>query len=125
MPYQIGTTQPGLQAASAVFGYDPKTTYSPGGDLVATNAGTLQTVGFPRSVWSFASLSVSTYASIKSTYLSGAYSGEVYIETRDEDDVYKQWHALLRLPNPVNLSRWGGRYQDIALEFVLLEDVTP
>lgn len=108
---------------TVLFGYDPRSTYNPGAERLTTLAGTTVDVGYPRAVWTFAALTVAQWEDLLE--LVGAYSGTVYIETRDDVDDWYQWLALARLPEPRTLNRWGGVYKDVEIEFLLITDVTP
>ena len=122
MPYQLGLTEIGMVAATTWFGgFDPHSRYAPAGELVQAHSGELVEQGYPVSTWVIDGISVVNYAALRSGLSMTGYSAEVYIETRDEDDVYNTYRSLLRLPNPVTLERWSEHYQDVELEFVLLE----
>jgi len=127
MPYRIGATAPldDNNNVETVFGFgrDPRATYNPGAESVLTLAGTLAYVGYPRATWRFAALTIAQWADLLT--LIGDYSGEVYIETRNDIDEWAQWRALARLPEPRTLDRWGAHYREVEVEFLLLEDVTP
>lgn len=122
MPYRLGDTTPLNDADNAValFGYDPASTYNPGERLV-TLAGTTVDTGYPRSVWTFAALTVEQWEDLID--LVGGYSGQVYVETRNDIDEFDEYRAIARLPEPRSLMRWGGYYRDVSIEFVLLEVV--
>lgn len=123
--YRISDTFPLVDAdlCAALFGYDPRSIYNPGAEAIVTLAGTLDFVGYPRATWLFSALTIAQWSALLT--LVGAYSGEVYIETRDDVDGWYQWRALCRLPEPRTLDRWGGVYKNVEVEFLLLEDVTP
>ena len=101
MPYRIGDAEPlgDDDNCRALFGYDPRSTYNPGAERLTTLAGTTVDVGYPRAVWTFAALSIAQWGDLLD--IVGGYSGEVYIETRDDVDEWGQWRALARLPEPV------------------------
>lgn len=123
MSYKIGLSAGALVDASTVFGTDPASTYTPGGERVTTHAGGVVYVGYPRSVWKFTLIPTATYETAIQTTLAfpvGSYSKVVYIQTRDEFDDEAIYQALLRLPEPAELKRWGEKYTDVELEFVLL-----
>ena len=123
--YRISNTHPFVAAdlCATRFDYDPQTTYNPGAGRVTNLDGTTTDTGYARSVWTFAALSVAQWEALIT--LVGGYSGEVYIETRDDVDNWYEWRALARLPEPRELTRWGGYYQNVSVEFLLIEDVTP
>lgn len=123
--YRISDTHPFTNSdlCTERFEFDPKSTYSPGAERVTTLAGTTEDVGYPRSVWRFGGLSVQQWSDLKA--LVGGYSGEAYIETRDDVDTWKEWRALARLPQPQEIDRHGGYYNQVVIEFLLIEDVTP
>ena len=125
MGYRISDTFPLVDAdlCAVLFGYDPRSAYNPGAERLTTLAGTTVDIGYPRAVWTFAALTIAQWESLLD--LVGAYSGEVYVETRDDVDDWYQWRAIARLPEPRTLDRWGGYYRGVEIEFVLLEDVTP
>ena len=125
MPYRIGATASlnDDNNVEAIFGFgrDPRATYNPGAEAVLTLAGTMVFTGYPRATWRFAALTVEQWEDILD--LVGGYSGEVYIETRNDIDKWAQWRALARLPEPRTLDRWGGVYRGVEVEFLLLEDL--
>lgn len=124
MPYRIGDATP-LTAddnCKTLFGYDPRSTYNPGAERLTTLAGTTVDVGYPRSVWTFTALTVAQWEDLLD--IVGGYSGEVYVETRDDLDSFDEYRAIARLPEPRTLERWGGVYQNIEIELVLVEVVT-
>lgn len=128
MAYEIGDALLTLADVKELLGYYPRSAYAPGAELVNDHGGGLQVVGYPRSTWTFAALSVEDYETLLQTTLgfsTGQYGGEVYIETRDEFDNWLDFRAILRLPNPADLERHGAHYLNVQLTFVLLEDVTP
>lgn len=122
--YKIGVAADDLDDARDVFGVDPASRYTPGRRVVALD-GIARPVGYPRSTWLFALIDVEDWATIKTTYLGGELSAEAYVETRDDEDTWAIWRALVTLPEPSTLTRWAGYYQNVAVELVLLEDVTP
>lgn len=123
--YRISDTFPLTDAdlCTVLFDFDPRTAYNPGAERLTTLAGTTVDVGYPRAVWTFAALSIEQWESMMG--IVGGYSGEVYVETRDDVDGWYQYRALARLPEPRNLDRWGGYYRGVEIELILIEDVTP
>lgn len=124
MAYEIGDALLTLADVKELLGYYPRSAYAPGAELVNDHGGGLQVVGYPRSTWTFAALSIEDYEELLQTTLGfslGQYSGECYICTRDEFDNWEDYYALLRLPNPATLERHGEHYLNLQLEFVLLE----
>jgi hypothetical protein len=118
--YQIGTSIGTLADADTVFGVLPASQYNPGRE-VTTHAGTMIYRGYPRSTWVFNAIAVSVWDTVKTTYLAGALSGETYITTRDDDDDWDSYRTIMTLPNPAGLRRWGEKYLDVKIEFVLVE----
>ncbi len=125
--YQIGQTSGTLASAETVFGHDPKSTYAPGGAMVRTASGSIDIVGYARSVWQFAAMDVSTFDSAKTALFSddGTYSGEGYVETRDDNDDNVASDCVINFPDPRNLRRWGGKYLDVTIEIILLDAGSP
>lgn len=123
--YRISDAHPFTDAdlVPEVLGHDPQATYNPGSERLMTLAGTTVDVGYPRVTWTFQALTVAQWEDLLD--LVGGYSGTCYIETRNDIDEWAEWQALARLPEPGNLARWGGYYQNVTLEFLLLVDVTP
>jgi len=121
--YRIAATFPLVDAdkCTAWLGHAPRSTYNPGAERLTTLAGTTVDVGYPRAVWAFAALSIAQWSALRD--LVGGYSGEVYVETRNDVDEWQQWRALARLPEPRTLERWGGYYRDVEIGLVLLEGV--
>ena len=129
MPYEVGTSQPGLTAADGVFGRDPRTRYSPG-EYAKTQAGTVVARGYARSFWTFDYLERANWDTYKTTYLGGEYSAATFISTRDDEDDFADYSVIAILPNPETLERSvasGGVdvYLNVEIEFILIEDVTP
>jgi hypothetical protein len=121
MPYRIGDT-PALTDAhnvATLFYYDPRSTYNPGAERLVTLAGTTADVGYPRAGWTFAALTIAQWATLRA--IVGGYSGQVYVETRDDEDTFRIYRALARLPEPRDLERWGGYYKNVSIELLLLE----
>jgi hypothetical protein len=123
MPYRIGASTPlsDDDNAAVLFGYDPRSTYNPGAERLVTLAGTTVDVGYPRAVWTFAALTVEQWEDLLE--LVGGYSGEVYVETRNDIDEFDEYRTIARLPEPRDLERWGGYYQNITVELLLVEAV--
>lgn len=122
MAYELGATEIAMVPATDWFGgYNPHSRYAPAGELATAHSGELVEIGYPRSVWVVDGISVADYAALRTGLSITGYSGEVYVETRDEDDAFAVYRALMRFPNPEGLERWSGYYQDVELEFVLLE----
>jgi len=122
MPYQIGPTSGTMEDAKERLGYYPRSSYVQ--ELEDDHAGGRRPVGYPRSAWIFAALTLDQYKALVQTLLTlttGEYSHEVYIETRDEWDNYQTYRAMMRLPDPETLDRWGETYKDVVLNFTLLE----
>ena len=125
--YELGLTALTMTDADTLFGTYPRSSYAPGAELVNDHGGGLVAVGYPRSIWTWTAIPVTTYTSVIQTTLSfatGTYSGEVYLQTRDEFDAWTTYRAYLRLPNPQGLDRWGDKYRNVSWEFVLLEEIT-
>ncbi len=121
MGYELGATVGTMVTAVTLCGTDPQATYSPGAERVTTVAGTLVDVGFPRVTWTFAALTVAQWGAL-GTLIGGA-AGVIYIQTRDDVDDWATYEVIARLPDPGTLTRWGGVYRDVTVEFVLLEAV--
>ena len=116
--YQIGDSAITLTPVAALLGTDPRGTYAPGGARDATLAGTQVYVGYPRATWTFAFL---TLAQWEELYDLCGYSGQVYIETRDDQDTWDIYRAIANLPDVGSLDRWGGGYRNVALDLILVE----
>lgn len=61
MGYQIGVTAATMVDASTVFGNDPKSVWTPGGERARTVAGTDIYRGYPKSKWHFTTLTLAQY----------------------------------------------------------------
>lgn len=120
--YQIGTSTGTLVEAETVFGVQPASVYQPGGERLETFSGGLAYLGYPRSTWRFKALSITNWASVRTTYLGGNYHGEVYVRTRDDADTWAVYRAIMRLPDPSSLRRWSSRYLDVDIEIILVEE---
>ncbi len=119
--YKISDSAPltDADACRVLFGYDPRVTYNPGAEVVRDHGGGLQFVGYPRATWTFAVLSIEHWEDLLD--LVGGYSGEVYVETRNDVDNWLTYRAIARLPEPRTLNRWGGYYRDVTIELILIE----
>lgn len=122
--YRVGTTSTLTDAdlCRTRFGTDPRGTYNPGAERLTTLDGTTVDVGYPRATWRFIGLTYAYYEAWL-TLLGGAYSGVLYVETRDDVADWAVYRALIRLPEPATLNHWGGRYREVTVELVLLEEV--
>lgn len=119
--YRIGTAVPLTDAdlCETRFGVDPRATYNPGAERLVTLEGLTVDVGYPRATWTYVALSVTHWSDLLT--LVGGYSGEVYVETRDDVDAWAVYRALARLPEPGTLRRWGKKYLPVIIDLVLLE----
>lgn len=102
---------------------DPSSTYKPGGARVITGKGTALWRGYPVSVWSWGWMTITEWTAFKTYVLGGEYSAECYVETRDDDDSYSRYLAVIRLPDTSGIERWGERYLNVQLEFSLVSAV--
>ena len=126
--YLIGIDVDALSLASAVFGVAPASRYKAGAEFSLTSDAGQVWRGYPRAVWTFKAIPVATYTAAICTTLNitaGAASGAVVIYTRDEYDTWTYWNAILRLPDPATLDRWGAHYLNVSLEFILLSTTAP
>jgi len=120
---QSSTFTDATELVQNVVGYTPAATYTPGGTRVLTLAGLQTFVGYPRAAWTLAFLTVAQWETLKD--LVGGLSALCYCETHDDENDWYVYHAIGTLPDPKTLKRWGGGYQDVVLELVLLAVVTP
>lgn len=126
MAYELGLTS-SMTAASTLFGFDPASVYYPGGERIMTHAGSVVYTGFARSMWKFGWIDVTAYNTLINTTLAftaGTYSKAVYVKTRNEYDTEATYTAIMRLPDPAELERWGEKYLNVEIEFVLTAVVT-
>lgn len=122
MPYQIGPTSGSMEDLKERVGFYPSSVYVQA--LEDDHGGGLRVVGYPRSVWTFDALSLVDYQALVQTLLgfsAGEYSGEAYIETRDEWDTWTTYRTVMRLPAPADLDRWSDHVRELVLDFVLVE----
>ncbi len=110
-----------LRAANALTtpGYYPKSNYSLG-DPVRTGSGALLYRGYARSAWEYARMSITELKNLRTYLLSGAQSGQCYVLTRDMDDTWDTYRAIVDFPDPQGLSRWAEGYNQVALLFHLV-----
>lgn len=120
-----------LRAATELFGgtcsvhnFAPRSQPTEGARRV-TLAGTERAVGYARARWFIAAVDVTAWKAAR-LFLWGSYtaiSGECLVETRDNNDVWDVYRALLNWPDTADMPRVasGGYYQDLVLPFVLLE----
>jgi len=128
MAYLIGTDVDALYTAEAVFGVEPASKPKAGAELAEVSDGGQVWRGYPCTTWLFKAIPVATYKTAITTTLNiaaGAAYGDVVIYTRDEYDTFAYWEAIIRLPDPATLERWGAQYLNVALEFVLLNTTAP
>lgn len=123
MTNRVGPNSSTMYTAEALFGHEPRVTYSPGITREKLD-GQTDYVGHVRVTWTFAFLTVSQWDTARSTLFTpdaNDYSGECYIETRDDDDNDIESDALAIFPTPEQLDRWGGGYRDVSITFVLTD----
>ena len=118
--YQCGATVLGLVDADEVFGAFPRSIYSPGA-RVQTGAGTIRHRGYPLSTWVFDVVAVDDWDTAKTALASGAFSGECYVVTRDDEDTFSTYRAQVRFPDPGERVASGEHYLNVRVEFLLVE----
>ncbi len=79
--------------------------------------------GYARATWQWAGMTVAQLQAAKDYILAGAESGSCYVRTRDQADVWSVYQAILSFPDSSQLERWGGVYQGVTLDFILIEAV--
>ncbi len=94
-----------------------------GAERVAVGSGGKTWRGYPRATWQWAGMTVAQLQFMKDYILGGRESGDCYVRTRDQADVWKVREAVVVFPDTAQLTRWDGMYQAVALELVLLETV--
>lgn len=102
--------------------YYPKSQYSLG-DQARLASGLLLYRGYARSTWEWARMSVAELKALRTFILNGAQSGQCYILTRDADDVWATYRAMVDFPDPQSLIRWAEGYHPVTLLFHLVEAV--
>lgn len=69
--------------------------------------------------------SIGTYTGKTFRYRAPAtLSGECYVKTRDDNDFYSIWRAIVNFPAPSDLERSGEKCLDVAIAFDLVERKT-
>jgi hypothetical protein len=101
----------------------PKSQYAPGGERAITGSGQLTYQGYARVVWTFAWLTVAQWGSLKDLLAGGGFSGTGYVITRTDEDVWALYRAISRFPEPEQLKRWGGGYEEVEIELVLVQEL--
>ncbi len=121
--YKVATSVPWGDPCNAedVFGYMPSSSYSPG-ERITDLSGLQPFVGYPRSKWKFQSIHRDKLAAFF-TLIGNVYSAQCYVRTRDTFDTWADYRAIVIIPDPAGLERWGEHYKDVVLEFILLEAV--
>lgn len=99
--------------------YYPKSNYSLG-DQARLASGALLYRGYARSTWEWARMSVAELKALRTFILNGAQSGQCYILTRDADDVWDTFRAIVDFPDPQTLARWAEGYSPVTLTFYLV-----
>lgn len=118
----------GLRAAKAFISVvgqavAPKSTPQRGAERAQTGTGVSVWRGYARTTWRWAGVTVTQATALRAYVLSGAESGRGYIQTRDADDAWAFYAAIVDFPDTAQLSRWSGVYQEYVLTFILLEAV--
>lgn len=79
--------------------------------------------GFDIFVWTVPVMGVNQYDYIQDTYTVGgiSLSGEMTVRTRSkqDDDTYANYSAVLRLPKQSTLRRKQDSYQNVPLRFIV------
>jgi hypothetical protein len=113
--FMIGTTEEGMtNIESLTVPLElPKSEYFPYARTVNKGNGGKRGVGFPMASWTFALLTVQQRDQLK-TFCPDA-SGEVYINTKLNDDTYATFSATMIWPE--NEDRWYGVKRNYSILF--------
>lgn len=120
MNYKIGKSFSALTDAKTYFGAYPRSSFLPGGSRVTTFSGANKHTGYQRSTWTLFPVTLARWRKFRFDIESG-YSGECWIETRDDQDTWFYARAIARLPEIDQLERFGLKYISVPIEFVILE----
>jgi len=99
----------------------PRSQYAPGGERAIAGSGKLTYQGYARSLWNFDYLTVAQWGSLKDLVAEGGFSGTGYVITRTDEDVWALYRVISRFPEPEQLKRWGGGYETIEIELILVQ----
>jgi len=114
-----------LRQATTLFGYLPRSVPYAGGRR-RTLAGTDRLRGFAGTAWILAALSVAQWTAARDFALGAdTLFGECYVETRDADDTWAVWRAILNWPSAADYPREAttGYYLGVELPFILVSEV--
>lgn len=100
----------------------PSSIYSQG-DPLRVGDGTTLYRGYPVSRWEFERLTVAEFTALRSYLISLAFSGVCYVRTRDADDAWANYYAVVDFQAPGSLTRWALGYMPIILTFKLVTEV--
>lgn len=92
------------------------------GERVRTGSGVSVFVGYPTVEWKIDGISVANYTALRSYVLGGGFSGLCYVQTRDMDDSWAIWRAIVDLPTATDAERWGVHYLSLVVSFILIEE---
>jgi len=113
MTYQIGAASSTLVNADTVFGKDPKSTPIPGGERSRVMDGTDVYIGYPRSVWEFAFLTVTQYRKALAILCSTAGAGTLtgITSSTNIDGTTTAFNTELQVSDLIAAHKGSGVYE--------------
>jgi len=80
--------------------------------------------GFPWATWHWDFLKVWMYEWLQAFFTSNAQSVEVYFKTKDDEDAYRCFKAVMHRPKATEGARGVGGFFDVTLRFTRLEEAS-
>lgn len=92
------------------------------GERVRTGSGVSVFRGYPTTEWTWEGVSVADFTALRTYLAGGALSAGCYVQTRDLDDVWAIWRAIVDIADAPDLRRSSSHYLPVTLTFTLIEE---
>lgn len=92
------------------------------GERVRSGSGVSVFRGYPTTEWTWEGVSREDFTAMRAYVAGGALSAGCYLQTRDLDDGWAIWRAVVDFPDAPDLRRWSGQYLPLTLTFILIEE---
>lgn len=93
------------------------------GERVRTGSGVSIFRGYPTTEWTWEGVSVADFTALRTYIAGGALSAQCYLQTRDLDDVWAIWRAIVDIADAPDLRRSSSHYLPMTLKFTLIEEL--